>query len=298
MTAKPSAGLQSMTGFARAAGSGRGSQWIWEIRSVNGKGLDVRFRGPQGMERLEPSVRKQVAIRFARGSIHLGLSIQRIDQGSAVRVNRTALEELVRVSGEFPRESRQAPLVEQLMAIRGIVEIVEEDREDSDELRQDIIDTLADALDQLVLMRRSEGEAVAAILSDRLDRIEVSTNLARANPARTPEAIRVKLSAQVTLLMDAASTLDTERLHQEAALLATRADIAEEVDRLAAHVAAARDLLRIGGPIGRKLDFLSQEFNREANTLCSKSNDRDLTRTGLDLKATVDQFREQVQNLE
>lgn len=298
MAPPPRADLQSMTGFARGTGAGQGSQWAWEIRSVNGKGLDVRFRGPPGMERLEQVAREQVGARFTRGSIQLGLTIRRKVQGSPVRINRPALEELVRIVGEFPGADERSPYVEQLMAIRGVVDFTDEQTDISDEVLQAITTTLADALDQLAAMRRTEGEAVAAILTDRLDRIEGLTNAARENPARAPDAIRAKLSAQMALLLDTTSSLDVERLHQEAALLATRADIAEEIDRLAAHVAAARELLAIGGAVGRKLDFLSQEFNREANTLCSKSNDRSLTATGLDLKAAVDQFREQVQNLE
>jgi len=298
MAALPRAGLQSMTGFARGTGAGSGSQWAWEIRSVNGKGLDVRFRGPPGMERLEQIAREQVGDRFTRGSIQLGLTIRRSGQGSAVRINRPALEELVRVVSEFPGAEAQAPSVERLMAIRGIVEFTDEETDISDVVLQGVTTTLTDALDQLAVMRRAEGEAVAAILTDRLDHVEALTKAARANPARAPDAIRAKLSAQIALLLDATSTLNVERLHQEAALLATRADIEEEVDRLTAHVAAARELLASGGAVGRKLDFLSQELNREANTLCSKSNDRSLTSTGLDLKAAVDQFREQVQNLE
>lgn len=292
------AGLQSMTGFARGTGAGSGVQWVWEIRSVNGKGLDVRFRGPPGMERLEQVAREQAASRFTRGSIQLGLTIRRNTQGSTIRVNRPALEELVQIVREFPETEGRSPSVERLMAIRGIVDITDEETEASDEVLQDIITTLREALDQLMAMRRAEGEAVAAILSSRLDQIEILTSAARANPARAPEAIRARLSAQLALLLDETSTLDVERLHQEAALLAIRADIAEEVDRLTAHVLAARELMAIGGAVGRRLDFLAQEFNREANTLCSKSNDRSLTAIGLDLKATVDQFREQVQNLE
>ena len=298
MSAPTSNGLQSMTGFARADGTGHGCRWSWEIRSVNGKGLDVRFRGPPGMERLEQAAREEAAKRFTRGSIQLGLALQRVDQAGAVRVNSAALDELIRVARERASETGQPPSVGELMAIRGVVEIVEDEGEASDDLRADIQSTLATALDELAAMRRSEGAAVAALLHERLDRIEALTEAARANPARSPEAIRARLAEQVALLLGASSKLDADRLHQEAALLATRADIAEEIDRLTAHVAAARDLLASGGAVGRRLDFLAQEFNREANTLCSKSNDRSLTATGLDLKATVDQFREQVQNLE
>ncbi len=293
-----SADLQSMTGFARASGSADGRQWTWELRSVNGKGLDVRFRGPPGLEQLEQAVRELVGARFQRGSIQLGLSIQRVEQSSSVRVDRAALSQLVRIAGEFSGSDAVPPSVEQLMAIRGVVEIVDDDSEASDDLRSAIVATLETALDELASMRRGEGSAVAAYLSERIDRIESLTEEARSNPARSAEAIRKRLADQVVLLLDASPQLDADRFHQEAVLLATRADIAEEIDRLTAHVEAARALLAAGGAVGRRLDFLAQEFNREANTLCSKSNDRSLTATGLDLKATVDQFREQVQNLE
>lgn len=295
---KLSADLQSMTGFARATGSGDGRQWTWELRSVNGKGLDVRFRGPPGLEQLEQPVREQVGARFQRGSIQLGLVIQRVGQSSSVRVDRDALSRLVEIASEYSGAGGQPLSVEQLMAIRGVVEIVDDDSEASDDLRPAIVATLETALDALASMRRGEGAAVAAYLSERIDRIETLTEEARSNPARSVEAIRKRLAEQVAVLLDASPQLDPDRLHQEAVLLATRADIAEEIDRLTAHVAAARALLASGGPVGRRLDFLAQEFNREANTLCSKSNDRSLTATGLDLKATVDQFREQVQNLE
>lgn len=290
--------VQSMTGFARADGVGHGSHWAWEIRSVNGKGLDVRYRGAAGVEQLEQAVRARVASRFNRGSIQLSLSLQREASPSSVRINRLALEELARTADELRAGTGAAPAVEQLLGIKGIVEIVDDGNEDKDELRAAILSSLDSGLDSLATMRRSEGEAIAGLLTERLDRIGSLLEAARSNKARTPEAIRARLAGQVETLLEAAPSLDPERLHQEAVLLATKADIDEELDRLGAHIDAARKLLTDGGAVGRRLDFLAQEFNRETNTLCAKSNDRSLTAIGLDLKAAVDQLREQIQNLE
>lgn len=288
-----------MTGFARADGAGYGCRWVWEARSVNGKGLDVRFRGPPGLEQLEQAVRERAAARFSRGNVQLSLTQQREHSAATVSVNRAALSEVMRVARELRSEASAAPLsIEQLLSIRGVVDLVEATTETSDELRDAMLTSLDEALDALADMRESEGAAVAGFLTDRLDRIEALTAQAAANPARTPEAIRARIAEQVAALLDAAPALDPARLHQEAAILATRADVGEEIDRLTAHVAAARQLLAEGGAVGRRLDFLAQEFNRETNTLCSKSNDKSLTAIGLDLKAVVDQFREQVQNLE
>jgi uncharacterized protein (TIGR00255 family) len=293
------AALQSMTGFARADGAGHDSRWVWELRSVNGKGLDVRFRGPPGFEQLEQSARERIAARFTRGSIHLSLTQQRDKPAATVSVNRAALSEVMRVARELHGEGGAASLsIEQLLSIRGVVDVVEAPSEVTDELRNDMLASLDRALDDLAAMRCSEGTVIAGLLAQRLDSIESLTAAATANPARTPEAIRARLAEQVAALTDASPALEPARLHQEAMLLAARADIGEELDRLTAHVAAARQLLAAGGAIGRRLDFLAQELNREANTLCSKSNDKSLTAIGLDLKAAVDQFREQVQNLE
>lgn len=291
-------GVQSMTGFARADGRGHGARWTWEIRSVNGKGLDVRFRGPPGMERIEPDARSRVAARFSRGSLQLSLTVVRDAETANVRVNREALAELVRIARDLSGPDAPAPSIDRLFSVRGIVELADSDEAASDEAIAEILATLDQGLDALAATRQQEGAIVAKLLTERLDRIGALTERARSNPARSPEAIRARLADQVAVLIDASSRLDPDRLHQEAALLATRADIAEELDRLTAHVEAARGLLAEGGAIGRRLDFLAQEFNREANTLCSKSNDTSLTAIGLDLKATVDQFREQVQNLE
>ncbi len=290
--------VQSMTGFASASEPGSG-RWSWEARSVNGKGLDIRHRGPAGMERLEPIVRERVSSRFTRGSFQLTLSIESGSSSSKVKINREALAELVDAVREMRGGSDSAPVaVEPLMTVRGIVDFVDEAPGVDSEAEQGIIASLETALDALLEMRASEGAAIADILRGRLDEILALVEKADANEARRPEAIRVRLVEQLAELTEAAPALDPQRLHQEAALLATRADIGEELDRLNAHVDAARALLAGGGAIGRRLDFLAQEFNRETNTLCSKANHQSLTAIGLDLKAVVDQFREQVQNLE
>jgi uncharacterized protein (TIGR00255 family) len=291
--------LQSMTGFARSQGTGHGSHWVWELRSVNGKGLDVRFRGPPGGEQIEQPAREILAARFARGNIQLALTLQHDSEAAKVQINRPVLDELMAIADELRTKTRgQPPVIEQLLSIRGVVDIVDGEGNSPEELQADILASLEEAADALAAMRRQEGAAISIMLGQRLDTIAALTAAARDNPARTAEAIKARLADQIAMLTDASPALDPQRLHQEAVLLATRADIGEEIDRLDAHVAAARDLLAAGGAVGRRLDFLAQEFNREANTLCSKSNDRSITAIGLDLKATVDQFREQVQNLE
>ena len=289
--------LQSMTGFASAQGRDGDVGWAWEIRSVNGKGLDVRFRGPPGAEAIELPARQRVAANFARGSIQLTLSLKRDRRQGQVAINRPALDEILAIAEEL-RGSDDPPAIEHLLAIRGIVELVDGDEVFGDDLRDAVLATLDEGLAALAAARLREGADLAALLRQRLDEIERLTGVARANPARSADAIRARLAEQVAALVDASSALDPVRLHQEAATLAAKADIGEELDRLDAHVAAARELLAGGGAVGRRLDFLAQEFNREANTLCAKANDISITATGLDLKATVDQFREQLQNLE
>lgn len=292
--------LQSMTGFARADGAVPGWRWTWEIRSVNGKGLDIRFRPPPGFDHFEPAVRERAGKRFSRGNLQVGLAVQRDGGSGQVRINEAMLDALLPGLERLRARIGGPPLsVDSLLAIRGIVEVGEADLATTDESANlAILATLDAALDGLAAARSKEGAALAAILGARLDRIEALTLAAESAPARTPEAIRARLAEQVALLLGASPAFDPDRLHQEAILLATRADIREELDRLSAHVVAARAMLEEGGAIGRRLDFLSQEFNRETNTLCAKASDRSLTAIGLDLKAVVDQFREQVQNLE
>ena len=293
--------LMSMTGFARHDFPGSGYRATWELRSVNGKGLDIRLRLPPGFERLEVPVRERCAARLARGNVQASLAIQAEASAQRFRINEEILQGVLsameRIDARF---TVQPPTLDGIFAIRGVVELEDADEDETSNAASDaaMLAALDTALDDLVAMRAREGAAIAVAVGARLDAIERLAGDAEASPARTPEAIRARLAEQIATLLDAAPALDPDRLHQEAVLLATKADIREEIDRLQAHVAAARELLAAGGPVGRRLDFLAQEFNREVNTLCAKSNDRALTATGLDMKAVVDQLREQIQNLE
>ena len=291
-----------MTGFARETGVTGPFQWAWEIRSVNGRGLDVRMRVPPGFDVVGEEARAEVQKGFARGQCQLGLSITRAATAARVRVNREVLAGLVDAlaSVKLP-EGMRPPSLDGLLAIRGVVEI--EDEAGTPEAEETLRGALRAAVPKLVAalrdMRRGEGQALKAVIAGQLDEIARLAALAEAHPARTPEAIRERLKSQVDALIEGSSAgLDPARLHQEAVLLAARADVREELDRLKAHVAAARELRSAAGPVGRRLDFLAQEFGREANTLCSKANDVSLSRLGLELKAVIEQFREQVQNVE
>lgn len=290
-----------MTGFARADGTAAGYRWTWEIRSVNGKGLDLRLRLPPGFDRLDRPARECCAGYLTRGNIQSTLSLTSDRAANRIRINKEALEDVISVMREVSDQiDAQPPTLDGILAIRGVVEASEAEIDDATRtlLDSEILQSLDRAMADLAAMRAQEGEAIGAVLRARLAEITKSVRAAEASPARSPEAIRRRLAEQVAMLLDAAPALDPDRLHQEAVLLATKADIREEIDRLDAHVVAATDLLAKGGPIGRRLDFLAQEFGRETNTLCAKSNDRALTAIGLDLKAIVDQLREQIQNLE
>ena len=293
--------LCSMTGFARSDGAGEAYHWIWEIRSVNGKTLDIRLRLPAGFEYLEHQARARLAAGLSRGNIQATLTTQYEPGAGHIRINDEVLAEVIAVMERIgKRLDVQPPTLDGILSVRGVVEAAEpeQDEESRARLAELILADLDAALEALVAARAREGRAMAAVLNGRIDAVERLVRAAEASPARTPDAIRARLAEQIAALLDAAPALDPDRLHQEAVLLATKADIREEIDRLDAHVAAARDLLAQEGPVGRRLDFLAQEFNREVNTLCAKSNDRSLTATGLELKAVVDQLREQIQNLE
>lgn len=293
--------IVSMTGFAEANGSRDGARWRWEAKSVNGRGLDVRLRTPPGFEGIEPAARMLAAERFRRGSIQAQLTFEAGDSGRALRIDAAALAAAVRIAREVAAETGLAPArVDGLLALKGV--IVQDDilplEAPARALRDAaIIETLATAFDALVRARATEGSKLHAVLDAHIDDIERLTGEASALGAAQPKALRDKLAAQVQDMLSG-SGISEDRLAQEAALLAVKADIREELDRLRAHVHEARVLLKSGEAVGRKIDFLSQEFNREANTLCSKSSDIALTRIGLALKATIDQFREQAQNVE
>ncbi len=293
--------LTSMTGFARSDGAHGPVRWHWELKSVNGRGLDIRCRLPQGHDPLEQEVRKTVSAGLSRGNCQIGLTMSREQEAGALRINHDVLSKVVEVANSLKDEIDAAPpTLDGLLAIKGVVELAEAEETDAEraELHAAILTNLREAVGALVTMRESEGAKMQSLLEGQINDIERLTNAARKSTARSPEAIKVRLAAQVEKLLEASSTLDPDRLHQEALLLAAKADIQEELDRLDAHIAAARELFASDGPAGRKLDFLTQEFNREANTLCSKSNDADVTTIGLEMKALIDQMKEQVQNIE
>jgi len=293
--------INSMTGFAREAGATGPFQWAWEIKTVNGRGLDVRLRVPPGFDAVGEDARGQVQKALSRGMCQLNLTLARTAGAPKVRINETALASLADALGRLKLpDGMRPPSVDGLLAVRGVVDVEDEAEDETvrDELGRGLGAAVGRLIEALQEARRAEGRALAGAVKGHLDAMERLVEAAEACPARQPKAIRARLEAQIAELLDAAGTLDPTRLHQEAVLLAARADIREEIDRLRAHIAAARDLLRAGGPVGRRLDFLAQEFGREANTLCSKANDVSVSRIGLDLKAAVNQFREQIQNVE
>ncbi len=293
--------LRSMTGFARSEGLGEGHRWAWELRSVNGKGLDFRLRLPPGFDDIEFPARERATRALSRGNVQATLTLETVAAASRVRVNREVLDDLVRAMREVgERIAAAPPTLDGILALRGVLESAEAeiDPETRTRLAAMLLGDLDRALEGLVAARTAEGAALAAILRLRLEEIERLTGAAEAAPARQPEAIRARLAADIAVLLGASPALDPDRLHQEAVLLATKADIREELDRLAAHIAAARGIIAEEGPVGRRLDFLAQEFNREVNTLCAKAADKSLTAIGLELKTVVDQFREQIANVE
>ncbi|HEY8163618.1 MAG: YicC/YloC family endoribonuclease [Methylocystis sp.] len=293
--------VASMTGFARARGNLGPWSYAWELKSVNAKGLDLRLRVPPNFDAVEIKARAAISARLARGSVFVNLTAKRAEQEGCARVNRAALERLLAALEDMPPHAALRPAsLDGLLAIRGVVEIIEPEDDEAQRaaLEKSVLAALDEALHALLSSRRSEGAALAAVLQERLARIAALTAQADALPARQPEAVRQRLAQQVARLLESAEGLDPARLHQEAVLLAVKADIREELDRLAAHVASAQKLLAEGGPVGRRLDFLAQEFSRETNTLCAKSNDPSLTEIGLELKIEVEQLREQVQNIE
>lgn len=293
--------IHSMTGFARVQGAVAAFRYAWELKSVNAKGLDLRLRAPPDFDSVEIKAREKIAARLARGAVFANLVAKREDESQVARLNRAALDALLAALAERPPPANIGPAtLDGLLAVRGVVEIVEPELSEADraELDAQILGSLDEALNALIASRAAEGDALAAVLHQRLDRISILAAQADAAPARQPEAIRARLKQQLARLLENADSLDPARLHQEAALLAVRADIREELDRLKAHVDSASKLLAAGGPIGRRLDFLAQELGRETNTLCAKSNDAALSAIGLELKIEVEQLREQVQNIE
>ncbi|MBV9990658.1 MAG: YicC family protein [Alphaproteobacteria bacterium] len=293
--------LVSMTGFSDAQGAGGGVRWRWEVKSVNGRGFDLRLRMPPGFEGIEPAARVLASERVRRGSIQATLTLEASDGVRGLRIDAAALASAVRIAKEVAAETGLAPAsIDGLLALKGV--IVQDDglpTDDAARAQRDaaVLESLASAFDALSRARKSEGLKLGALLEAQIADIARLTAEAGALAATQPQAMRDRLAIQLRELLESNQVAE-DRLAQEVALLALRGDVREELDRLGAHVQEARALLGSGEAVGRKLDFLAQEFNREANTLCSKSADIALTRVGLALKAAIDQFREQAQNVE
>ena len=291
-----------MTGFARSEGLCGACSWTWEAKSVNGKGLDIRLRLPPGFEGLEAAAKARVAGRFRRGNMTLALTLKWTHAEGGYRLNQGALDQIIALLPEIQERLPDAvrPTIDGLLNFRGIIEPADEDigADERLEIEAAILEGLENALAELASMRGEEGTRLADVLAAHLDGIGELSARAGSLAAAQPGMIRERLEAQVSALLVAVPAIPEERLAQEAAVLMSKADVSEELDRLEAHRQAALDLMDEDAAIGRRLDFLCQEFNREANTLCSKSADVELTRVGLDLKAAIEQFREQVQNIE
>ena len=293
--------IVSMTGFAEASGSHDGLRWRWETKSVNGRGLDLRLRMPPGYDTLEQPIRMLAAERFRRGNFQLNLTVEMQEPMRGLKIDPAALASAVKLAREIADETGLAPArVDGLLALKGVV--VQEEAGTLDPVARahrdaEILKSLALAFGSLSKARGTEGAKLAQLLQAQVNEITRLVGEAEKLAAAQPEALRQRLQTQLDELLKGTS-LSAERLAQEVAMMATRGDVREELDRLKAHVHDAQVLLKSGDAVGRKLDFLSQEFNREANTLCSKSSDIALTRVGLALKAVIDQFREQAQNVE
>ncbi|MGL4975802.1 MAG: YicC/YloC family endoribonuclease [Bosea sp. (in: a-proteobacteria)] len=293
--------IQSMTGFARQTGtlSPDMAAFAWELKSVNGRGLDVRVRVPAGLDAIGDEARKRLSAAFQRGTIHASLTISTQSGAARPRINHEVLAGLLADLEQVKRPAGMgAATLDGLLAARGVIDVSEESVDRLETGGPVLLDALEQAIAALVASRGEEGAALETVVTGQIAQVEQFAKSAEHHPARQSEALKARLAAQVEALLEASQKLDPQRLHQEAALLVVKADIREEIDRLAAHVVAARALLAQGGAIGRKLDFLSQEFGREASTLCAKASDADLSRIGLDLRTVVDQMREQIQNVE
>ena len=301
MVSVSGAGVRSMTGFGHADGETAGISWRWELKSVNGRGLDVRCRLGGRFDRLEPEVKARVAANLRRGNVNVTLDAGQVQAESAVRVNAAALDAvLAGIAGIQSRIETAPPRPEAILALRGVLEAGEDPAasEPDEMLTAALLSGLDAAVADLDAARAREGAALRDAIAALIDEIESLSTAAASAAGVQADAQRARFLAQVRDLLNDVPDLSAERLHQEVTLLLVKADVREEIDRLFSHVAEARALLEQDGAIGRKLDFLTQEFNREANTLCSKAASTDLTRIGLDLKAAIDRLREQAQNVE
>jgi uncharacterized protein (TIGR00255 family) len=293
--------LSSMTGFARSRGASGPYAFEWELKSVNAKGFDLRMRLPPGWDDLEAFAKKRAGEVLSRGTVYANLSVKRANALSTIRINEEVLASIVKVAGVLAGKiDAVAPSIDGLLGIKGVIEVVEPESNEAEDTAAKAAAAAAfeQALADLVAMRQREGVTLGQILIQRMDEIERLASKAEAAPGRKPDAIKARLAEQIAALLEASERFDSDRLNQEAIMIAAKADIREELDRIASHISQAREMISKGGAVGRRLDFLAQEFNREVNTCCSKSNDLELTNTGLEMKNVVEQFREQVQNLE
>ncbi len=294
---------RSMTGFAALPGAGHGHEWTWELRAVNGRGLDLRLRLPDWLPGLEAPLRKALSAAIARGNVTLVLRISREAGEGAPALSAQGLERALAMLAEINARARAhglelaAPTAAEVALMRGVSETAPP-AADTTALSASLLAQLPELIAAFNAMRAAEGGELARVLLGQLDQVEALIAAARAASARRHTAQREALARNLARILDNTEGADPDRLAQELALIAVRSDVTEEIDRLEAHVAAARALLAQPGPQGRKLDFLMQEFNREANTLASKAQFSDLTQVGLDLKHVIDQMREQVQNVE
>ena len=293
--------LSSMTGFARGHGVAGPYAWSWEIKSVNAKGLDLRLRLPPGWDAIELPARKNATEKLSRGTVYANLTVERKGVQPTVKVNEPVLNAVLATLKSLEgRVDATQPSMDGILALKGVMEITEENEREEDRAAAEkaIVAGFDKLIADLIAMRREEGATLGRLLTTRLDEIAALAARAEAAPGRKPEAIKARLAEQIETLLSASTRFDSDRLHQEAIMIATKADIREELDRLDSHVAQVRKMLVDGGPVGRRLDFLAQELNRESNTLTAKANDLELSNIGLELKGVVEQFREQVQNLE
>jgi uncharacterized protein (TIGR00255 family) len=293
--------LSSMTGFARGHGVAGTYAWSWELKSVNSKGLDLKLRLPPGWDAIEATVRARASEVLSRGSVFANLTVSREGVAPVARINEPVLAAvLATLKALSGKVDAAPPTLDGILSLKGVIDVSEAEESETERAAAEsaVVAGFTQALKGLAEMRRNEGDALGKILTGRLSEIGELAARAEATPGRKAEAIKARLAEKIAELLEDSQRFDPDRLHQEALLLATKADIREELDRLTAHVAQGRKLISAGGPVGRKLDFLAQELNRESNTLCSKANDLELTNIGLELKAVVEQFREQVQNLE
>jgi len=291
-----------MTGFARDSADFTDWTWSWELKSVNAKGLDIRLRAPSGFDALEPVGRARLSKLFSRGNITVGLTLKRSGADAGYKINEGHLKAMLDVAKSIQAVTPDAASlsIDGIMALRGVIEADDDDMDEATrvDLDKKLLNSLDIAAKALVANRAEEGAQLSVVLTEFIDKLNDLLGQATDSAESQPATIRARLKDQIEQVIEDASQVDAVRLEQEIAILMTKADIREELDRLRAHIISVRELMSTGGAVGRRLDFLCQELNREANTICSKAHETALTRIGLDMKATIEQFREQVQNIE